>query len=225
MSERTIEYVPLDQVQEADTNPKNHNEAGLDASIDEFGYVDPIVIDGRTGKMVSGHGRMESLRRRRDTGGAPPDGIVVVNDTDWLVPVVRGWSSENDDQAAAFLIAANRLVEAGGWNDPELLAMLDGMQIELLDVTGFDTADLDDLRYRLLGTVGEEHRGMSPGERAEEYAAAGIKSIILPFPADRCDEVAKMMGRLRSLYVLDSNSALVEKLVEEALVDIGYADD
>jgi hypothetical protein len=58
------------------------------------------------------------------------------------VPVVRGWRSKNDREAAAYLIASNRLVEAGGWDDEEFAAMLEDMGGEF-DGTGFTQAELD----------------------------------------------------------------------------------
>jgi hypothetical protein len=120
---RTLEYVALDELQPAQHNPKRHDLPLLDESFRRFGYVEPIVMDERTGRMVVGHGRIEGLRRQRDAGAKPPDGVEVGDDGTWRVPVLRGWASENDDEADGYLLASNRLVEAGGW-DLDMLADL-----------------------------------------------------------------------------------------------------
>ena len=102
------------------------------------------MVDERTGLLSSGHGRRELVLRRRAEGGEPPDGIVV-EDGIWKVPVQRGWSSANDDEAYAYLVAANRLSERGGWYE-ELLA--DGL-VALREAeaglagTGYSNDDVD----------------------------------------------------------------------------------
>lgn len=117
MTARRLEYLPLADLRGAPRNPKRHALDDLAASIARHGYVEPVVLDERTGRLVSGHGRVEELRRQQAAGAAPPDGI----GDDWTVPVVRGWSSRSDEEAEAFLVAANRLTETGGW-DVEVLA-------------------------------------------------------------------------------------------------------
>jgi ParB-like chromosome segregation protein Spo0J len=122
---RSIRYVPLDKVQPADRNPKTHDHAVLRSSIDRFGFVEPIVRDDRTGRLVAGHGRIEQLRqaRARDRDN-PPDGVTVNSAGDWCVPVIVGWSSADDNEAQAYVIAANRAVELGGWDDSILTEAL-----------------------------------------------------------------------------------------------------
>jgi ParB-like chromosome segregation protein Spo0J len=59
---RWIDYVPLDEIAEAHRNPKLHDRRGIRASVTRFGFVEPITIDERTGRLVAGHGRLEQLR-------------------------------------------------------------------------------------------------------------------------------------------------------------------
>jgi hypothetical protein len=66
---RRLEYVPLDDLQPAARNPKRHDLPAIGRSIDTFGYVEPVVLDERTGRLVAGHGRVEQLRAARDGGG------------------------------------------------------------------------------------------------------------------------------------------------------------
>lgn len=143
-----IEYVPIDEVVPADVNPKDHAIEELVESFRRWGFAETIVRDDRTGKLIAGHGRLEALGVMRDAGETPPSGI----SEDWSVPVQTGWSSRNDDEASALLIAANRLTERGGWNDGALFGMLQKIEhsTELgLRGLGFDDRDLVEFMARL----------------------------------------------------------------------------
>jgi len=144
MSTQTVALTALDDLRGNPRNPKTHDAAMLDRSISRYGYVEPIVIDDRTGFLISGHGRAESLRRMRNEGKQAPDGITVTPDGTWLVPTVRGWSSADDAQADAVLIALNRTTELGGWDGPNLKVLLEELQTHDggLEAVGYTDADL-----------------------------------------------------------------------------------
>lgn len=145
MTERRIEYLPLDEILSAERNPKDHDEAGIAASLRRFGTIEVITRDDRTGRLISGHGRTEAYRAARDAGEDPPDGVVVDEDGTWRIPVSVGWASEDDAEAEAALVAVNRLVERGGWKPDELAAILDDLRAnDRLDLAVVrDDADLD----------------------------------------------------------------------------------
>lgn len=154
---RTIEHVPLSSLTAHPKNPKAHDTATIDASVGRFGYIEPIVVDGRTGMIVSGHGRTKTLLGMHERGETPPDGVQV-KDGEWLVPVVSGWSSRTDSEAHAALIALNRTGELGGWVDDSLLELLDdlsGIEDGLLGV-GYGEDDVENLRARLADIEGTE---------------------------------------------------------------------
>ena len=119
-----IEYLPLDELQEAPRNPKQHEIEAIQASMRRFGFVAVPAINETTGRMVAGHGRKEALVAMEAAGEAPPRRIVVKNG-DWYVPVLRGVAFETDEEAEAYLLADNRLTEIGG-NDEALLAEMLG---------------------------------------------------------------------------------------------------
>lgn len=148
---RRIEYMPLDDIQPNPANPKAHDTEIIGDSVGRFGYIDGVVLDDRTGYLISGHGRTKTLRAKRDAGEAPPEGVRLADDGTWLVPVQRGWASRSDADAKAALIALNRTTEVGGWVDESLLGLLEELSDEpdgLVGV-GYDRDDLDDLRTRL----------------------------------------------------------------------------
>lgn len=139
--------MPLDDLPEAVRNPKAHDEQGIDASLDRFGYVEPAVLDERTGRLVSGHGRKRGLQAKRERGEQPPEGVELGAEGVWLVPVYRGWTSRSDAEAEAYLLAANRLTERGGWQNDGLASLLQELagQEGGLDGTGYTADDLTEL--------------------------------------------------------------------------------
>ena len=138
LTERRIEYIDLDTLltRRHPENPKAHDLPGLIESFERFGFVDPIIEDGRTRLIMAGHGRMEGLDEMRRAGAIPPIGVTPA----WMVPVTVGWASKSDDEARALLIGLNQHTMGPGWEDRDLVALL----THLADVpggflgTGFD---------------------------------------------------------------------------------------
>jgi hypothetical protein len=145
---RRIEHLPLDELRGNAKNPKAHDIGTLNASVGRFGVVEGVVIDERTGTIISGHGRAETLRQMRDRGETPPDGVILNKAGEWLIPVVRGWSSRSDLEAEAALIALNRTTELGGWVDESLIDLLDQLsEVEHgLDGVGYSLEELEAMK-------------------------------------------------------------------------------
>lgn len=119
--------MPLDSLPDADLNPRVHDSDTLGDSFDRFGYVDPCLLDERTGKLLEGHGRKHKLIELRDSGAEPPEGITLAADGTWLVPVIRGKATADDNEAQALLIALNRITERSSWEPEGLASMLDSL--------------------------------------------------------------------------------------------------
>lgn len=137
-----ITRLPLSELVGNPGNPKAHDEALLDRSLTRFGYVEPIVRDDRTGMLISGHGRRETLERLKAAGEPPPEGVTARKDGEWVVPVVTGWASKDDDEANAVLVQLNRATERGGWDPTALLTILDSMSGDDLTDAGYEPTDL-----------------------------------------------------------------------------------
>lgn len=129
-------------------NPKDHDIEALIGSFIRFGFRDPPEIDEATETMVAGHGRCEALEAMDKTKAQPPRGIKVAPNGEWLVPVVRGLSFENELERDAYIIAANQHTINGGWKFDVLTEMLGriGSQTELgTSGLGFEQVELDNL--------------------------------------------------------------------------------
>lgn len=127
-----IVYVPIDTLIPYARNSRTHSEAQIAqivASIREFGFTNPVLIDEKGG-IIAGHGRVVALREM----GTP------------LVPsiVLTGLT---EAQKRAYVIADNKLALNAGW-DSELLALelkdLGDLGFDLA-LTGFESPEIADL--------------------------------------------------------------------------------
>lgn len=152
MAKRKLLYRALGELEPALANPKRHDVEAVKASVARFGFLEPIVLDERTGRLVAGHGRVETLVALEALGGRPewwpeeaswpPDGVTVLKGA-WQVPVVAGWSSADDGEAHAAGVALNRVGE-GLWDGRELADLLTELDAGAgLAGTGYDRSDLD----------------------------------------------------------------------------------
>lgn len=110
-----VQYIPIDDVIPYENNPRD-NDAAVDAvaaSIDEFGFQQPLVCD-KDMVLVVGHTRLKAAKRLGYT----------------QVPVVVA-SELTDEQIRAYRLADNKTNELASW-DYELL------DEELDAITGID---------------------------------------------------------------------------------------
>ena len=124
-----IETISIDDLIPYVNNARTHDEAQvaqIAASIKEFGFNNPILIDSKSG-IIAGHGRLAAARKL---------GLKEV-------PAIR-LGHLTDVQRKAYIIADNKLALNAGW-DNELLALELHDLTELdfnLDLIGFSVDDL-----------------------------------------------------------------------------------
>ncbi len=115
-----VEYRKIETLIPYARNPRTHTEAQIAkiaASIVEFGWTQPILVDGVNG-IIAGHGRLAAARK-----------------LDLLeVPVIE-LGHLTPAQKRAYVIADNRLALDAGW-DEELLSL----ELAELSEAGFDLA-------------------------------------------------------------------------------------
>jgi DNA modification methylase len=113
-------------------NSRTHSDeqiAQIAASIKEFGWTNPILIDGDNG-IIAGHGRLSAARKLGHEE----------------VPVIE-LKDLTETQRKAYIIADNRLALNAGWDNEMLTIELndllaDGFALELL---GFDPKEINAL--------------------------------------------------------------------------------
>lgn len=113
-------------------NSRTHSDAQvaqIASSIKEFGWTNPILVDGENG-LIAGHGRLLAARKL---------GLDEV-------PVIE-LSEMTESQKKAYIIADNQLAMNSGWDTSMLsleLAELDADGFDL-DLIGFDPKELNKL--------------------------------------------------------------------------------
>lgn len=128
-----IEKKKVEDLKAADYNPRKDLKPGdaeyekLKRSIEEFGYVEPIIWNKRTGLVVGGHQRLKVMK---DLGHTEVDCVVVDLD---------------EQKEKALNIALNKI--SGAWDDALLANLLQDLDRSGYDVTltGFDLAEAQEL--------------------------------------------------------------------------------
>lgn len=113
-------------------NARTHSDAQvaqIAASIREFGFCNPILIDAQTG-IIAGHGRLLAARQL---------GMETV-------PCVR-LGHLSDIQRRAYILADNRLALDASWDEDMLTMELSALEIDGfdLDLTGFNAEELEQM--------------------------------------------------------------------------------
>jgi ParB-like chromosome segregation protein Spo0J len=113
-------------------NSRTHSDAQvaqIAASIKEFGWTNPILIDGENG-IIAGHGRLLAARKLGQD----------------KVPVIE-LAHMTEAQKRAYVIADNKLALNAGWDDEILALELGDLQDEGFDLSliGFDEKELENL--------------------------------------------------------------------------------
>ena len=179
----------------AEYNPRNisaHQAEALKRSIDRWGFVEPIVANKRTGKIVGGHQRVDAALA-----------LAVQK-----VPV--HWVDLDEDSEKALNIALNKI--SGEWDNDTLAALLADLEQNGQDLEdlGFDADELQELidmaapKPDLMGDLDE-----IPEPPAEPITQPGDvwqlgDHRLMCGDSTKAEDVAKLMnGAKASLMVTD----------------------
>lgn len=189
---------PLERLVPYERNARTHSRqqvAQLVASIQEFGWTNPILVDSEDG-ILAGHGRLAAAR---DMGLAEVPVIVL----DGLTAAQR----------RAYVIADNQLALNAGW-DQELLQMeVTGLQLQDFDLglLGFSDDELSSL-------LGGQFEGVEEEEADDETEGMnrGVPLAIVLTP-----EEMTTWRRAKAEIGYSSDKAAFWKLVNDLLEEEG----
>jgi len=128
-----IEKLKIEQLIPAEYNPRKDLKPGdaeyekLKRSLEEFGYVEPIIWNKTTGHVVGGHQRLKVLI---SMGISEVECVIV---------------EMNEEKEKALNIALNKI--NGDWDKDKLALLITDLNAADFDVslTGFDPGEIDDL--------------------------------------------------------------------------------
>jgi DNA modification methylase len=127
-----LELVPVTKLVPYVNNARTHSPEQVNklrASLREFGFVNPVIIDKDYG-IIAGHGRVMAAREEH---------------MDEVPCVLVDYLTEA--QKKAYILADNRFALDAGWDEEMLRVEIEALQGEDFDVslTGFDEKELSDL--------------------------------------------------------------------------------
>jgi hypothetical protein len=125
----SLELVPIDELIPYAKNSRTHSAdqvAQIAASIKEFGFTNPVLIDDEGG-IIAGHGRVQGARKLGMDA----------------IPCLR-LSGLTEAQKRAYVIADNKLALNAGWDDDMLRLELTELKDADFDLSllGFSDAEL-----------------------------------------------------------------------------------
>ena len=127
-----IELWPIERLKPYERNARTHSAQQVQQvanSIAEFGFTNPILVDGQDG-IIAGHARLLAARQLGRT----------------QVPVIV-LSHLSEAQKRAYILADNQLALNAGWDAEILRAELQALEAEGFDIdlVGFEAGELKDL--------------------------------------------------------------------------------
>ena len=141
-----LESIAIEKLIPYARNSRTHSDeqiAQIAASIKEFGFTNPVLIDKDDG-IIAGHGRVSAARKLSLT----------------TIPCLR-LKNLTETQKKAYIIADNKLALNAGW-DNEMLALELGEIGELgfdLDLIGFKAEEIQTLQTPDFEPGTEEDQG------------------------------------------------------------------
>lgn len=128
-----IKQVKIENLIPYAKNARTHSDAQvaqIAASIKEFGWTNPILVDGEKG-IIAGHGRLAAARKLGMSE----------------IPVIE-LAHLTDTQKKALILADNKLALNAGWDNEMLAIELQELELEGfdLDLTGFDPDEISALK-------------------------------------------------------------------------------
>ncbi len=123
----TADLLPADYNPRKDLKPGDAEYEKLKRSIEQFGYVEPVIWNKATGRVVGGHQRLKVLI---DMGMTEVDCVVV---------------ELSEEKEKALNVALNKI--SGDWDKDKLALLIADLQGADFDVslTGFEPAEIDAL--------------------------------------------------------------------------------
>ena len=168
-----VEYRKVSELIPYEKNSRIHSEVQLDqiaASIKEFGFRNPIIVDGNN--ILAGHGRVEAAKKLNID----------------LIPTIDA-SDLTETQKQAYIIADNKIALNAEWDESMLLMEIEKLKISDFDlsVLAFDASELQvkEIDYSIL----DEH---NLDRQLDDMTGNSKKAIQIEFEPDHYEEAQEL---------------------------------
>ena len=210
MVDLDIEKIDIHSLVPADYNPRKISDkdyANLKKSIDEFGIVDPIIVNLNDNTIISGHQRFDVLFYEQELSELL---LIKLGDIGWVF-TDTDLKVKDKNHEKTLNLALNRI---HGEFDEDLLneVLIELEEVKLDHLTGFDL-ELDDINYDFITRIEDEYEEEVVENTSEEetYEEDDFEEIIeeeidIPTDSDRTvdDEIKndkKDKSRIRRGFV------------------------
>ena len=202
MNSLDLRKISADQLNPAAYNPRKDLQPGdaefekLLRSVEEFGYVEPVVWNSRTGNIVGGHQRFKVLLQ---LGYTEIECVVVDLD---------------EAREKALNVALNKI--SGDWDLPKLADVMRSIEESGLsfEITGFEQPELDKLYQKM-----QRERG----EIVEDDFDAEAEAAAITEPVTQPGDVW-LLGKHRLMCGDSTDSGQVMRLMDGAKARMAFTD-
>lgn len=155
-----IEIRLVDELIPYAKNARTHSESQvsqISASIIEFGFTNPVLVDGEKG-IIAGHGRLMAAKKL----GLKEVPVVILDHL-------------SETQKKAYIIADNKLAENAGWNEEILANELADLKEENfnLDLIGFEDQELEKIFSSLYDNDDNQEKEEIPEAEEKPISKSG----------------------------------------------------
>lgn len=222
-----FEKIQITDIEPAEYNPRKISKKEykkLSKSINEFGLVDPIIINLKNGnKIIGGHQRYDVLKQEYDEGRLFGDlELIRLGDIGWVF-TETSLNIKSEEHEKALNLALNKI--SGQWDFEKLDSLLDELNSLDFDVelTGFDSFD-EDLEFdKLMDKVEYDEPKKSKEEKESDASDESEEEYITD--ETRTDTTKEIPDKSKPKYysitlLFDSEEEMVTEF--DKLVDEGY---
>lgn len=149
MTTKDFEKIKITDLHTAEYNPRqisNTEFQKLTQSLNEFGLIDPIIINLNNNKIIGGHQRYDVLLNQYIQQQDHEElNLIRLGDIGWVF-TETDLTVKSEDHEKAMNIALNKI--SGEWDSEKLKTLFQDLQLNDfdLDLTGFDQIELEDLQ-------------------------------------------------------------------------------
>lgn len=155
-----VETITLNEIKPAAYNPRIMSEEEtekLEKNLQEFGLVDPIIINLKNNQIIGGHQRYKILQKEQEkTGKQKEFTLIQMGDIGWVF-LDEDMYINDENHEKALNLALNKI--SGEWDTNKLQSLLEEITLTDLDVelTGFDNIDYTEINETTLDEILHTH--------------------------------------------------------------------
>lgn len=154
-----IEHIKITDLKPAEYNPRKISSEELSKltnSIEEFGLVDPIIINLKNMNIIGGHQRYDAIYNSAALNGEFNQelNLIRMGDVGWVF-LDTELNIKSDDHEKALNLALNKI--SGEWDNDKLAEVLEELELSPIDIqlTGFSEPELEELNIDNTEETGE----------------------------------------------------------------------